>query len=503
MNILAAIEDPNLFRLWFHRKGRDASSWAAWRAILAAIFALPMDEAQLATYRELTGRTAPPTKQARETWLVCGRRAGKSFILALVAVYLACFHDHRRYLQPGERATVLIIASDRRQARVIFRFVRGLLMNTPLLKAMLQRETADAFDLAGQVSIEISTASFRSTRGYTLVAALCDEIAFWQQEGSAAPDTEILNSLRPAMAMIPQAMLLAASSPFGRRGALFDAHKRHYGIDDDPTLVVHAPTRALNPLVRQSIIDEAMEADPIAARSEFYAEFRSDGDRLVTSEAIQACVAERTFERAPSPDHRHWAFVDPSGGSADAMTLAIAHMDAKGFAVLDAVREVRPPFSPEAVVQEFASLLRHYGVTTVTGDRYAGEWPREQFRKCGIKYAPSERTKSELYLTLLPLLNSGRVSLLDDKRLIAQLTGLQRRTARGGRDSIDHASGAHDDIANAVAGALALVARPKARVFYGMHAIIGAPIHWLEVTQEDKPRAWRRGSVVVSNVRVN
>jgi hypothetical protein len=48
--------------------------------------------------------------------------------------------------------------------------------------------------------------------------------------------------------------------------------------------------------------------------------------------------------------------------------------------------------------------------------------------------------------------------LLDNRRLISQLHGLERRTARGGKDSIDHGPGAHDDIANAVAGALVLAA---------------------------------------------
>jgi hypothetical protein len=57
---------------------------------------------------------------------------------------------------------------------------------------------------------------------------------------------------------------------------------------------------------------------------------------------------------------------------------------------------------------------------------------------------------------LLPLLNSRKVQLLDDRRLISQLHGLERRTARGGKDSIDHAPGSHDDAANAVAGALVL-----------------------------------------------
>jgi hypothetical protein len=59
---------------------------------------------------------------------------------------------------------------------------------------------------------------------------------------------------------------------------------------------------------------------------------------------------------------------------------------------------------------------------------------------------------------LLPLLNSRRVDLLDNKRLFNQISGLERRTARGGRDSIDHAPGAHDDVGNSAAGALVRVA---------------------------------------------
>jgi hypothetical protein len=50
------------------------------------------------------------------------------------------------------------------------------------------------------------------------------------------------------------------------------------------------------------------------------------------------------------------------------------------------------------------------------------------------------------------------VDLLEDARLLAQIVGLERRTARGGRDSVDHAPGAHDDVANAVAGVVAALA---------------------------------------------
>jgi hypothetical protein len=53
------------------------------------------------------------------------------------------------------------------------------------------------------------------------------------------------------------------------------------------------------------------------------------------------------------------------------------------------VREHRPPFSPENVVAQFAATCRDYRVTTVTGDRYSGEWVVEQFRKNSILYQPS------------------------------------------------------------------------------------------------------------------
>jgi hypothetical protein len=162
-------------------------------------------------------------------------------------------------------------------------------------------------------------------------------------------------------------------------------------------------------------------------------------------------------EFPPMSGVQYCAFVDPSGGSSDSMTLAIGHRGDGDRVVLDAVRERRPPFSPDDVVLEFVALLNSYGVRSVTGDRYAGEWLRERFRVHGIEYVVADKPKSDLYRDLLPVLNAHRVELLDNPRLVAQLCGLERRTARGGRDSIDHAPGAHDDVGNAEAGVCALV----------------------------------------------
>ncbi len=217
----------------------------------------------------------------------------------------------------------------------------------------------------------------------------------------------------------------------------------------------------MNPSFDPELIAEAYADDPASASAEYGGEFRNDIAAFVTREAVDACIVPGRYELPRMTGTRYAAFVDPSGGSSDSMTLAISHAERDGAginaptrAVLDLLREVRPPFSPEAVVADFAAALREYGITKVVGDRYAGEWVREPFRKLGISYDLADRAKSDLYRDLLPVLNSGRAELLDLPKLSAQLVGLERRTARGGRDSIDHAPGAHDDLCNAVAGAL-------------------------------------------------
>ena len=91
--------------------------------------------------------------------------------------------------------------------------------------------------------------------------------------------------------------------------------------------------------------------------------------------------------------------------------------------------------------------MQSYRVSKINADKYAGEFPKELFRKRGIVFESSAAPKSDLYRDLLPMLNSGQITLPKSDRLVAQLTGLERRTARSGRDSIDHFPGAHDDIA--------------------------------------------------------
>jgi len=177
-SIIDACGDPELFARWF----RDKETWRSWFVFLRALYGLDISKQDLEIFERCTGRKVPPAGGVRECWLICGRRAGKSFVLALVAVFLACFENWSRYLSPGERGTVMVIAADKKQARVIYRYAIALLHEVPMLSALIRRETAETIDLTNNITIEILTASFRTVRGYTLIAALCDEIAFWRSD---------------------------------------------------------------------------------------------------------------------------------------------------------------------------------------------------------------------------------------------------------------------------------------------------------------------------------
>lgn len=454
VDILRATRDPHLFGPWL----KDRATWRAWLVFLRALFALPMSSEERELFTRCTGRSTPPTAPATEAWLVVGRRGGKSFIVALVAVFLACFRDYSKHLAPGERGTVMITASDRKQARVIFRYVRALLEGVPMLARLIERTDSESIDLTNSISIEIHTANFRAVRGYTVVAALNDEIAIWYIDDSANPDSEVLTAQRPAMATIPGALLLCIGSPYARRGCMWEAYRDHYGKDGDPVLVWQADTLAMNPTVPQRIIDDAYARDPASAAAEYGAQFRTDVAAFLNEDWLTAAIMEGRYELPPQTGTTYHAFADPSGGGSDAFTLGIAHRE-KDATALDVCRGRRPPFSPEAVVIEFAALLKSYGLHVITGDRYAGQWVVEAFNKHGITYRHAEKSKSEIYLEAEPLFAQGAARLLDNRQLLTELRQLERRTARSGKDSVDHPPRGHDDLANAACGALWLASQ--------------------------------------------
>jgi hypothetical protein len=271
-------------------------------------------------------------------------------------------------------------------AKIVLDYCEATFERSPILKQLMANRTQDALELTNGISIEVRPASFRKLRGPTYVAVIADELAFWYVDSSYAnPDIEVLNAVEPGLATTGGPLILA-SSPHARRGVLWDLFKRHYGSDGDPlTLVAHGASRTFNPSLPQRVIDRALEKDRARASAEYLAEFRTDIEGFMSLEVVEACVSGY-HELGPRSDVTYRGFIDPSGGSEDSMTLAIAHKTPKPdeMIVIDAIREARPPFSPEAVVDEFAALCKLYRITKITGDHFGGEFVKEPFRRHGL-----------------------------------------------------------------------------------------------------------------------
>ena len=462
MDIIEAIKSKELFRSCF-RPSLD--SWTSWMTLLKAVFALDMTEADLTLYRKCTARKTPPAQPIKELWAICGRRGGKSYISAVIAVFLALFYDYEKYLSPGEKGCVQVIAADRKQAQVILGYVRGILHSTPIFEQYIENEIRESIDL-GKISIEVMSCSYRSVRGRTLVCGIFDEMAFWHDSG-ANPDKEILSAIRPAMATIPTALLIAISSPYARSGSIYETHRDYYGKDDPEVLVWQSPTPIMNPNISQALIDRESKKDPSAARAEWYAEFRDDIETFLHPDVIAACSVI-PGDLAPQPTVVYQAFVDPSGGRTDAMTLAIGYQDRMTLKLRTALlRAWKPPFNPEEVVSEIADILTRYRISAVTGDKYGAAWVSSAFEKFGISYNPADKVKSDLYLEFEGYANTQRVELPINKKLAQELINLERKRGKSGKDSVDHPPRGSDDLANAVAGLTRLLVGTEHSFFHG------------------------------------
>jgi len=453
VSLRAALDDPALLGSVMAGASREPM-----RALLLASQGEALTSSELEHYQRLTQREAPPTQRVREMHILAGRRSGKSSGVAALACYLSGLCSYEDCLQAGERGLVLCIAASTRQARTILDYISGCLDASPPLSRLVTGRTQWSLSLSNGIDVEVRAADHRGLRGPTVVAALADEICHWRSDESASPDTEIIAAVRPSL-VTTRGQLISLGSPHAKRGFGYQVWRKHFGEKGNPRiLVAWGPTRAFNDTVPAEEIAAAYEEDAARASAEWDAQWRSDIDTFVSPETVAACVIPGRFELPRVSCVRYVAFIDASGGSGtDSMTLAIAHRERIGerdVAVLDLVREVRPPFSPDVVTVEFAGIIRGYGISRATSDRWGSAWVSESFGKHGVRVEQCARPRSDLYREMLAPLNSGRIELLDNQRLVAQLCGLERRTARSGRDSIDHAQGQHDDVINAAAGVL-------------------------------------------------
>ena len=403
----------------------------------------------------------------QEGVFVCGRRSGKSDRLAAnVAVYEACFGGHEQYLSPGERAWAMCIAASKKQAGIALGYIKGKLEGTPLLRTMIEDIRAEEIDLTNGVSLGVYPCSYRTIRGVSVCAAVCDEVSFWQVEGVNV-DREVLSALRPSLATFPRGKLVVFSSPYARMGELYNYYKKRHETKD--VLVWQAPTKVMNPSISDKFLKREKERDPENYEREWLAQFSENVSGFLSAESIESCVVGGRAELPHKEGFVYHAALD-SAFRGDLFTFSVGHKDPKtGKVVIDLLRgwqgSKKNPVNLDQVLTEIVELLARYHTRIVTGDQYCSEPLKQAFIKKYIHYEElpfSSGLKQKIYTSLKHLITQKEIELLDHPKSIKELKRLECRLTNGGNFTINASHGGHDDFATVVAlASWSCVAKPS------------------------------------------
>src|SRR5215831_14643252 len=292
--------------------------------LLRAIYGLPLTSDQFDIFRNCSGRSNYLRQPFGEVTVIAGARSGKdSRIAAPIVVYEALFGGHEQHLARGERGVIPLVAQDQRATRIAFGYIRDYMTRSALLAPLIAEVLASEIVLTNSLTISCFPCTLRSLRGWSIPAGVMDELAFYRLEGQADSDVEVQASIRRGMIAFPTTRLVKVSTPYMKGGVLYDDFTRGFGQDDPDLLVWRASSLLMNPSLRAGRLERERRLDPSRFAREYEAEFADDVAAFLPAAWVDEAVVAGCHELPPRGGIRYFGAVDPSGGGADAFTLAI------------------------------------------------------------------------------------------------------------------------------------------------------------------------------------
>ena len=448
-SIVEAMHDEKYFKNDFS----DLNTWKKWEEILTKILCPKAPSGTVGASDEASV-IEPPSS----VFLIAGRRSGKSRMASMIAVYKAFFGDYSKDLSPGEVGEILLIGRNREQCTILLNYIRAFTEKDIFQKYIKKDRKSDLVikNRNNKIRISVKACDFRGTRGYTSIAVILEELAFYRAEGQNR-DKEILTAVKPTLATVENSLLLGISSAYTRSGVLYEVWKDNKKNPRPDRLVLKFRSDELNPNIKKEFIENEVKND-VAMRAEYLSEFRTDITAFLSEnlikEACQTSIHKRTRD-----DLYHYigAFDSSSGRGKDSSALSIAHQeiqDGKRFLVQDLLIEWKPPFRPKQVIRQASEILKRWGIGQVLIDKFAIGFVEEFFQEFGIA-CNYTNDKSRNYLDFQPLLIQGEVRLLDNEKLKEQFLGLERITRRTeSYDKIEAGLGGHEDLSDATVSSL-------------------------------------------------
>ena len=434
-------------------------------------------------YKYMTGKVwrygRNHRKKINHIDLICGRRAGKTTLSALISLLFAIKTNWSDYLQTTPFATVLILSHTREFSTEFLDIIKKFVNDSPILKRLLsknRKQTASAMNLDvpfivkgrivySRVQIKVATASSKSTRGVAACAILCDEIAFWNlDETMVETDDKIVKALRPAMLQFgKKAIFLKLSSPSTQQGVLYKEYIS-FGKDQLPPsyAVFKVPTWSMNSIIPDEEIIEDYKYDPDGFEVEYGANFQDAIAGFLSPHCIDTCITSGIDFVGPRTETgiKYFATID-SGFKKDLYTFSIVSYDGSGQMVQHVAKgwkgTRKKPVKIEDTARYIQQCLKQYPVAKVKADQYAYPGIKEMYDKYDITTEETPHTatfRRKIYQTLKVAINNMKVKLLDHKiqtkelkELIAEKTSASGRSA----EKVYHPKHGSDDFTDALA----------------------------------------------------
>ncbi len=375
-NIIEFATDPDFLGLSF--KERPAQE-----VILRALYGLPLDQEQLKIFDTLTknkGKYRPGTELS-ELIACLGARAGKSFLVSVVALYEATRDKWKQYVSEGENPYIVIIATRQKQAEAIIQAnCSRMLLNSPVLQYLVEDSFQTEITLYNGIKILSLPCNSTAGRGLPIAVFILDEIAFYRIEGVKA-DEIIYNSLRPRQAQFPDCKMLQISTAGSKQGLFFSNFDQGFRIQD--RLTIQGTTSFVNPVIPKAFLQKEKDRDIDNWLREFQAEFSEKIEAFFGFEIMQK-VFTLAGDLPYKSGNSYYMGFDQSGLSGkDHFAVAISHSE-KDLALVDCVRSWDTR-NLDIILSEAGALAKKYHIFNCLVDKYAVGYVRNVFKKINLE----------------------------------------------------------------------------------------------------------------------
>ena len=298
-----------------------------------------------------------------------------------------------------------------------------------------------------------------SVRGRSLIAVICDEIAFWSQdEWAASPAEEVLAALRPGMATVDDTKLLKISTPYGKIGPIWQEFTRRAELDFP---VWQVSSMDMNPTLKREKLERERRRDEDKFRREYLAEFTDSVTNWIPPEFIDHSIVRGRAELPPrrTSDMSQHSMLLPGVPISRLPSCIRCRTTGSSWTTCGTwtpSKTKEMPLLIEPILLQIRDVLERYGTNQITGDQFYSDAIRQQFLKMQIicdKFEFTTASRSGLFTNLGDLLTERKLELLDDPKLIAQLRNLRQEQRPSGYVDVRPVGGKDD---SAVVVALAV-----------------------------------------------